>query len=511
MRLTGGETKVVRHRAYVTFGADGEPVTATGILVDVTGEHRMREKLDEVSATLTAVWDHALQGFLLIDSISGSIVGANPSAEVLLGQPETALVGRHIMSIFALEHRKDAVALFTRGVRGAVQQSESGIVGARSARIAVELSRGPAFAVGGRTLILATFRDSTLRKRHERERASLARTIAATVRAVAATIRAGSVEALLQSVCDALVGGAICAACIVMPEGGAGHRRADLARAGLSARYLEDAGESVRSRPAFAVPIVDAERFLALAVYREDGEEFGADEIALFTTLGEEVELALRALRARDRHLDAESRERRRASEVSAALEGALGALSSTLEKRDPGTSGHQRRVAALTKLITAEMRFDVQRAPGVHVAALVHDIGKIAVPPELLSKPGPLTASEYAVVKQHVGAGYDIMRQVPFPWPVAEIVRQHHEYLDGSGYPRGLKGDEILMETRILTVADIVEAMTSLRSYRVAADSDAVIAHLRRLAGTKLDPAVVEACARIVDRGDFVFPVAGG
>jgi len=141
------------------------------------------------------------------------------------------------------------------------------------------------------------------------------------------------------------------------------------------------------------------------------------------------------------------------------------------------------------------------QRA-GLNIAALVHDIGKISIPSEILSKPGPLTPIELRLIKEHSRAGYEILSPIDFPWPIAEIVYQHHEAIDGSGYPRELKGGEILLEARILAVADTVEAISSHRPYRPALGTEYALRELQNLTGLKYDPDVVAACCRVFENG---------
>ncbi|MCX7843973.1 MAG: HD-GYP domain-containing protein [Candidatus Bipolaricaulota bacterium] len=177
------------------------------------------------------------------------------------------------------------------------------------------------------------------------------------------------------------------------------------------------------------------------------------------------------------------------------------------MDLREPYTAGHQRRVAELACAIAQELGLSAERIQGLRVAALLHDVGKaLFVPIEILSKPGKLTDLEMALIREHPRAGYEILRRVEFPWPVAEIVHQHHERLDGSGYPRGLKGEAILLEARILAVADVVEAMSSHRPYRPALGVEAALAEIREKAGKLYDPKVVEACLRVFARG-FQFP----
>jgi PAS domain S-box-containing protein/putative nucleotidyltransferase with HDIG domain len=196
-----------------------------------------------------------------------------------------------------------------------------------------------------------------------------------------------------------------------------------------------------------------------------------------------------------------------RAQAIENALLQFVDALSSAVELRDPYTSGHQRRVAALACAIAEEMGLSAEEIKVIRVASLLHDIGKaLFVPIEILSKPGKLTDLEMALIREHPKAGYEILRKVEFPWPVAEIVYQHHERLDGSGYPRGLKDEEILLEARIIAVADVVEAMSSHRPYRPALGVDEALAEIRKNAGKLYDPKVVEACIRVFAKG-FTFP----
>ena len=182
--------------------------------------------------------------------------------------------------------------------------------------------------------------------------------------------------------------------------------------------------------------------------------------------------------------------------------------IATTVEYRDPYTAGHQRRVAEIAATIAEELGMEAPIIAGIRTAAGIHDIGKISVPAEILSKPGPLSPPEYELIKQHAEAGYNIVAGIDFPWPVAEMIRQHHERMDGSGYPRGLRGTDILIGARILAVADVVEAMTSRRPYHSAGGLvDDALGQIDRDRGTLLDEDVVEACLRAFRTGRLVLP----
>jgi PAS domain S-box-containing protein/putative nucleotidyltransferase with HDIG domain len=179
-----------------------------------------------------------------------------------------------------------------------------------------------------------------------------------------------------------------------------------------------------------------------------------------------------------------------------------VNALASTVEMKDPYTAGHQRWATRLACAIAKELGLSEERIEGIRMAGLIHDIGKINIPAEILSKPGQLSELQYNMVKIHPQVGCDILREIKFPWPVAEIVLQHHERMNGSGYPERRSGEEIILEARILAVADTVEAMASHRPYRVAHGIESALKEITRNKGTLYDPAVVDACLVLFEKG---------
>jgi len=181
-------------------------------------------------------------------------------------------------------------------------------------------------------------------------------------------------------------------------------------------------------------------------------------------------------------------------------------AMARTLERRDPYTAGHQYRVALLSRAIGEEMGLSGERVLGLYMAALVHDIGKISVPAEFLTKPGRLSKPEMEMIRCHPEDGYDILKDIPFPWPIALFVEQHQERMDGSGYPLGLSGDEITIEARILAVADVVEAMASDRPYRPALGLQIALEEISKNSGKFYDPQVASACLRLFEEKRFTF-----
>lgn len=187
-------------------------------------------------------------------------------------------------------------------------------------------------------------------------------------------------------------------------------------------------------------------------------------------------------------------------------IETTIYAIAKMVEKRDPYTAGHQERVAKLATAIAAKMKLSEDSINSVYMASLIHDVGKMYVPAEILSKPGQLSLPEFSIIQTHPTFGSDILGDIEFPWPVAESVVQHHERIDGSGYPLGLKGDQIIAEAKIIAVADVVEAMASHRPYRPSLGIEKAIAEIKRFSGIRYDPSVVDACLELYENEEFDF-----
>ncbi|HOP62303.1 MAG TPA: response regulator [Spirochaetota bacterium] len=189
---------------------------------------------------------------------------------------------------------------------------------------------------------------------------------------------------------------------------------------------------------------------------------------------------------------------------LSRAMYGIVEAITKTVETRDPYTAGHQTKVADIAKEIAKEMGLRRDVIESVNLAGQIHDLGKIAIPAEILNKPGRINEIEFALIKTHSQMGYDILKNIDFPWPIADIVLQHHEKFDGSGYPNGIRGEDILIQARIIAVADVLEAMASHRPYRAALGIDAAFEELQDKKGIHFDPEVVESCIRIFKENGF-------
>jgi putative nucleotidyltransferase with HDIG domain len=364
--------------------------------------------------------------------------------------------------------------------------------------------------------------------------------------AAATLARATSTELLIQEVCDAI---ALQGPYKLAWVGEAVHDEFKTVRvvgaAGSAVGYIENivvswsetestgsgpAGKSIRSNQTYVVvdgeldpgfitwrerakqfgirsvigcPIPDGQDDIpygSLLVYSTLPNSFGDSEIKLFEGLAKEIGFGLRSIE-RQHKLDDQIHEKELTQErLAGALRATIEAMSKTMEWRDPYTAGHQKRVAMISMAIARQLGWDDERIQALYMAAMVHDIGKMAVPSEILTKPSRLNDIEMQLVQGHVEAGYQILKDIPFPWPIAEMVYQHHERLDGSGYPNKLVGEQICEEARVLAVADTIEAMATHRPYRPAKGLNAALEEIKAESGDKLDVKVVEAAFKLLE-----------
>lgn len=353
-------------------------------------------------------------------------------------------------------------------------------------------------------------------------------------RAQSALLRARTKAELLQGVCDAATAdGVVALAWAGIPEYNEDRTVSVAARSGAGIDYLTDiaiewgedsvlgagpTGTALRTgkvqcfnnivdNPNFApwcenakkynlmsslaIPVVSStgKVLVGFMIYSSMCDAFGEAELALFTRLAEDIAYGIEHISTKAAH--------------EKVIFDVIESMAHLAELRDLYTASHQHRVSVLAAAIAAEMELSNFVIEGIRIAAQVHDIGKIGIPAELLVKPAKLTPIEYELIKGHDTAGYEALKQIDFPWPIAEAVYQHHERLNGTGYPRGLVGDDIILEARIIAVADVVESMTSHRPYRPALGCDVAIAELDCLvADGQVDPDVVTACKTVLATG---------
>ncbi len=293
---------------------------------------------------------------------------------------------------------------------------------------------------------------------------------------------------------------------------------------GGALQYADDAARDPRLEPwrevysqtgmasAAAIPI--REQGIVWGVLMAHGldiDSLGTHERVILENLGDDIGYALAALAARESAVAAEKERGAAMSQVREGTLNAVRALASAVEARDPYTAGHQARVAALAVRIGARLGLTLFELEGLQLGGILHDIGKIGVPSEILSKPGRLSPSQLALVREHPRIGREIVQSLVFPWPIADMIGLHHERLDGTGYPDGLRGDAICREAKIIAVADVAESMLSHRPYRPALSPQFAIKELTDGKGTKYWPEAVDACLALMQAPDFSIQLGGG
>lgn len=256
-----------------------------------------------------------------------------------------------------------------------------------------------------------------------------------------------------------------------------------------------------------AFPLKNGEVFGILNVYAAEANTFAPKEIDLLEEMAGDLAFGVHTLHTRRERDLAQNKIQQQLAQLQSNLEDTVRAIATIVEMRDPYTAGHQARVADLAAAIARQLGLPEEQAHAIHLAGVVHDLGKINVPAEILSKPGKINNLEFGLIKIHPQAGYDILKGISFPWPIAQMVLQHHERLDGSGYPQGVNGDQIILEARILSVADVVEAISAHRPYRPGLGIDAALEEIARMRGAHYDPRVVDACVSLFRERGYALP----
>ncbi|MBN1224674.1 MAG: HD domain-containing protein [Candidatus Aminicenantes bacterium] len=265
----------------------------------------------------------------------------------------------------------------------------------------------------------------------------------------------------------------------------------------------EASGRGFQASIAFPL-IQESETLGALNVFASRPDAFDKDDINLLSALAQDLSYGIEAIRTREKKRIIEDELVRSRERIQRTIEVTVKALASTIEMRDPYTAGHQRRVADLAASIAEEMGLTKEKIDNVKIAGIIHDIGKIHIPVEILSRPGRLTESEISIIRAHPQYGHDIMMETEVPGPIADIIVEHHERINGTGYPCGKTGKEILIESKILSVADVVEAMSSHRPYRAALGIETALEEIERFKGIYYDPVVTNACLSLFKKKNF-------
>lgn len=534
-----GDTRDVLVNATMS-AHEGRPASIA-VVQDITDQTRTEKALRDSEQKFSTIFHDSPAGIAILDmSDSHKIVDVNRAWLDMLGFERDEVLGRTTID---LDLWVDPAG------RDVMYKTISAPPGIWSGDIQMRRKDGTIIEdsltmrraeIGGRPFGIALGFDITERRRAERSLQRSNRALRTLTSANESLMRADSEQGLFEDMCKTVVeGGGYLSAWVGRVEHDEGKAVRPIASAGSGADYLSAAkvtwadtergqgptGVAARTgvlqiNPDFAtnpkmvpwretartygygssiaLPLKDASGvFGTLTIYAAEANAFDPEEVELLVQLSNDLAYGVTALRDRAGRATLERR-------MQAGMKATIGALSGAVEARDAYTAGHQLRVANLAAAIAGEMGLSTDRIEAILIAGQLHDIGKISVPAEFLSKPSRLTKGEFEVVKGHVEAGYEILKDIQFPWPIADMVRQHHERLDGSGYPLGLKGDAILPEAKILAVADVVEAMGTHRPYRPSRGIEAALAEIVAGKGRLFDAAVVEACLRLFHEKGF-------
>jgi PAS domain S-box-containing protein len=505
-------------------------------LYDMTERRRAEAEHLEQEAIFQGLVEQGVIGAYIIAAADGTCAYINPYMAKMLGYAPAEIIGRRILD-FATDSSKELLqrqllAEFSAELRAS--GFDTSFVRKDGSNITV-LAHSALASFRGKPALIGVALDITERKQVETTLRCLNRALKTLSGGNEVLVRATDEAQLLHEMCRVIVErGGYLMAWIGIPRDDAAKTVTPVAHAGADGEYLQSAritwgddahgngatGRAIKTGKtqvntsfatdesmapwrsaalefgfvsSVALPLKDESGVSAvLTIDAAEADAFGSEELALLEELTRDLAYGIKALRDRT---DREAAERR----WQEGLEAIVSAIASTVEIRDIYTSGHQQRVAELAVAMAREMRLPEDQIHGLHLAGIIHDVGKISVPFEILNKPSKLSKAEFEIVQGHVQSGYDIIKGIKFPWPIAQILLQHHERLDGSGYPNGAKGDEMLIESKILGIADVVDAMMSHRPYRPALGSEAALAEIQQGRGKIYDAAAVDACVHVM------------
>ena len=498
-------------------------------------------------------WTYAQDGKLAVDQELRTVLDANPAFGAMIGYSRKELIGMPIIQLHPKSEHELVRTELSKDATSGKPAIHSGfhLIRRDGRLVPVQIWKSKSLTFNGRKMAIAEFRDITKRLQDRQRLSAQNWAFSALSGAALALTRAQSEKDLLQSICEAITKEFAYALAFVSVAQNDVEKLVRIAAAsgstltfldGLRLSWAEDdpdgqglSGICIRTGqiqilddfetdPRFArwrdrarhfeirailgIPLsIEGGWRGALIVFSKEAGAFDTVPVHVFQRIGEEIVHGIQALQHKQL-LEAERQNLEQAHRhLTDVLAATVGAMVTAMEARDPYTAGHESRVADICVAIGREMGWDEGRLLGMRLGAMVHDIGKISIPAQLLTKPSRLSPAEFAIVNEHPETGYNILKGVPFTWPVAAMVRQHHEKLDGSGYPLGIKGDDILLESRVLAVADMVEAMASDRPYRRSRGLEFALNQIESEAGTLLDAEVVRICSALFREKRLVVP----
>lgn len=485
-------------------------------------------------ARFRRLFESAQDGILLLNAGTGVIEEVNPFLIHLLGYAHEEFLGKELWDIGFFKDTKLSKAEFSElKAKGYIRYDNLPLETKDGRSIQVEFVSN-IYECEGIDVIQCNIRDNTKRHLAEMELRATSRALKMLSESNVALINAKTESILLNEYCRiAVETGGYRMAWVGFADSGPDQRVDPIAHFGYEDGYLAltnitwaetllgngPMGCAIRSgkvqfvenvatdqcfipwreealkrgyHSTIALPFkVSNETMACLSLFGSRIDVWSLPERQLLQEIAGDIGFGIEALRTAVAKLEYQEKLRE-------SLEKTIQVIADTGDERDAYTGGHQRRVANICSRIAAELGLPADRIHGLHLAATIHDLGKIGIPAEILSKPRRLTALEYGLIKEHAIIGFNILKDVSFPWPIAEIIVQHHERIDGTGYPFGVMGESLLLESKILAVADVVEAMASHRPYRPALGIEAALDEISSQRGVTLDEQVVDACLRV-------------